>query len=121
MKKKVDNDVTCEVTFIDKKKVKNVKKSITQDEEIFNLSATFKVLGDSTRLKIVLALAVEELCVCDLSALLGVSVSAASHQLQMLRDLKIVKYRKSGKMVYYSLSDHHINSIISDARIHLNE
>lgn len=116
-----DNNIVCEVNSINEKKVKAVKKRLPKDSLINELSETFKNLSDFTRLKILLALAEDELCVCDIAALTNVSVSAISHQLRLLKNTRLVNHRKEGKMVYYSLKDNHINSIISDARIHLNE
>ena len=74
------------------------------------LAETFKVLGDATRTKIIFALSQEELCVCDIANLLGTTKSAVSHQLRVLRNMKLVKYRKEGKMAFYSLDDEHIKN-----------
>jgi len=116
-----DNNIVCEVNFIDEKKVKSVKKRILDDFLINELSETFKSLSDFTRLKILLALAVDELCVCDIAALTGVSVSAISHQLRLLKNNRLVNHRKEGKMVYYSLDDEHINKIVNEAAKHCKE
>ena len=115
------NTEVCSVTAIDLKKVSAVQKQLPGEEEIRALAETFKVLGDSTRIRIVMALALQELCVCDLAALINLSVSAISHQLRLLRNLKLVKFRKEGKMVYYSLDDEHIGNLIIQAREHVNE
>ena len=120
-KKQANNDAVCGVIAIDEKKVKAVTKLMPKDLEVERTAETFKILGDPTRLKIVLALMKEELCVCDLSALIGVSVSAISHQLRLLRNMRIVKNRKDGKMVYYSIDDLHIENIISETLVHINE
>ena len=120
-KNQENNDAVCSVIVIDEEKVKAVIKALPDDTEIDDLANTFKILSDQTRLKIVLALAKEELCVCDLSALIGVSVSAISHQLRLLRNMRIVKNRKYGKMVYYSIEDSHIENIISATLVHINE
>ncbi len=116
----INTDV-CSVTAVDLKKVTAVRKQLPGDEEIRALAETFKVLGDSTRIRIVMALALQELCVCDLAALINLSVSAISHQLRLLRNLKLVKFRKEGKMAYYSLDDEHIGNLIKQAREHVNE
>ena len=108
----------CGETYIDDKKVKRALKKIPGAEVLSNLAESFKVLGETTRLKILMALSEEELCVCDLSALIRVSVSAISHQLRLLRNLRFVKFRKEGKMVYYSLSDDHIKTLIEVAVTH---
>ncbi|MCL5030837.1 MAG: metalloregulator ArsR/SmtB family transcription factor [Bacteroidetes bacterium] len=114
-------NIVCEVELIDEKKVKAVKKKLPQDTLINQLSETFKSLSDFTRLKILLSLAEEELCVCDIAALTGVSVSATSHQLRLLKNARLVNYIKEGKMVYYSLDDEHINKIVNEATKHCLE
>jgi len=111
----------CSQTVVDREKVNLVKSQLPDDREISALSETFKVLGDPTRLRIVLALAKAELCVCDLATLIGVTVSAISHQLRLLRGMRLVNYRKSGKMVYYSLDDAHIENIIRETQTHVRE
>ncbi len=111
----------CRENIVNMKKVHSAKLSLPDFSEIVDLTETFKVLGDPTRLMIVLALSKEELCVCDLATLLELTVSAVSHQLRILRGMKLVKFRKSGKMVYYSLDDEHIESIIEQAQIHVRE
>ncbi|MGK9369592.1 ArsR/SmtB family transcription factor [Melioribacter sp. Ez-97] len=120
MKNKVEAPV-CGVTYIDKQKVRNVEKGFPSSELVIDTADILKVLGDPTRLKIIMALTKEELCVCDLSALTDVSVSAVSHQLRLLRGQGLVKYRNQGKMVYYSLADEHINNIIAAALEHAEE
>jgi len=120
-KKQENTDTICGVVAIDEEKVKAVTKLMPKDIEVDRTAETFKILGDPTRLKIVLALMKEELCVCDLSALIGVTVSAISHQLRLLRNMRIVKNRKEGKMVYYSIDDLHIENIISETLVHINE
>lgn len=101
--------------------IRSAKKAIPDAESILGLSETFKVLSDPTRLKIVLALAKYELCVFDIAELLEVSESAISHQLRMLKTLRLVKYRKEGKMVFYSLDDEHIEDLIRVATRHISE
>lgn len=111
----------CGIEYIDRKKVEMVKENFPDADEIFELAETFKMLGDPTRLKIVLALLKSELCVCDLSALIGVSVSAISHQLRYLKNMRLVKFRKEGKVVYYALDDNHIVTIIKETQKHVRE
>lgn len=118
---KKDNNIICEVEFIDEKKVKAVKKKLPEDSMINELSETFKNLSDFTRLKTLLSLAEDELCVCDIAALTGVSISAISHQLRLLKNARLVNHRKEGKMVYYSLDDEHINKIVNEATKHCKE
>lgn len=116
----VKNDI-CSQTVVNIEKVNSVRNELPEEVEINSLAELFKVLSDPTRLRIVLALAKEELCVCDLAVLVGLSVSAISHQLRVLRNLRLVKFRKEGKMVYYSLDDEHIETIINDAQVHVRE
>jgi len=112
---------TCNIEVVDESKVTKVSELLPSSEELLNIADTYKVLGDPTRLKIVLSLAEEELCVCDLAALVGISVSGISHQLRLLRGNRIVKYRRDGKMAYYSLDDKHISNIISEVLHHVKE
>ena len=92
------------------------------DQDMANeLADFFKIFGDTTRLKIIHAISMQEICVYDIASLLGVSQSAVSHQLKMLRQFKIVKARKVGKMVFYSLSDHHVLDIFSEGLDHITE
>ena len=88
-------------------------------EEILGLSEIFKTLGDPTRLRILQALSQEELCVCDLVEVLEMTQSAVSHQLRVLRDQRLVKYRKEGKMVFYSLDDEHIINLFAQGLAHV--
>jgi len=111
----------CETEFVDEERVDAVRARMPEREVISALSDTFKVLGDPTRLKIVSALGVAELCVCDLANLLGSSISAVSHQLRVLRNLKLVKHRKEGKMVYYSLDDECIKTLLEEGLRHIEE
>lgn len=101
--------------------INQVKLSNIDREEIQDLSEIFKLFADETRLRIICATLNTELCVCDLCELLGLSQSAVSHQLQLLRSSKLVKYRKEGKQVYYSLEDEHIENIIKMALAHITE
>jgi len=111
----------CQITYIDEKKVASVKKRLKDDGTMQLLSETFKVLGDPTRIKIIYSLSLEELCVCDIANLLGTSKSAVSHQLRVLRNMRLVKYRKDGKKVFYSLDDSHINNLFVEGLKHIEE
>ena len=92
------------------------------DEDLLiDLAELFKVFGDSTRIKILTALSSEELCVCDISKLVGMTVSAVSHQLKILRSAKLVSCRREGKTVFYSLADSHVTMIIKQGLEHVNE
>lgn len=94
--------------------------TIFSDEFLYDLSDFFKLFGDSTRLKILFTLMDQELCVNDISHALGMSQSSISHQLKILRQNKVIKNRKEGKQVFYSLDDHHVTSIVRQGIEHLN-
>ncbi len=112
---------TCQVKIINKEKVNKVKKQLMKEDTFLEISETFKTLADKTRVKILHALSKEELCVCDISAVVEMTMSLVSHQLRILRDKKLVKYRKQGKSIYYSLDDHHIEQLLKMAFEHVNE
>lgn len=101
--------------------INQVKLSNIEKEKVQDLADIFKLFADETRLRIICAILNTELCVCDLCELLDLNQSAVSHQLQLLRSSKLVKYRKEGKQVYYSLKDEHIESIIKMALAHIME
>lgn len=101
--------------------IKKVKETMPSDEVIFDVAELFKVFGDSTRMKIICALLKEELCVCDIAAIANTTQSAVSHQLRVLKQAKLVKYRKEGKIVYYSLDDDHVSQIFMKGREHVEE
>jgi ArsR family transcriptional regulator len=115
------NDAACDVLFVDEKKVQAVRKKLLANGQLYELTETFKLLGDPTRLKIILALNEAEMCGCDLAALLGVTRSAVSHQLRLLKNLRLVKFRREGKIAYYSLDDSHISELIDAAMEHIRE
>jgi DNA-binding transcriptional ArsR family regulator len=116
-----DKNEICKVHFIHLETVKAVEKAMPTDEVLYELADFFKIVGDATRIMIIYALFVSEMCVCDLSNLLNISQSAVSHQLKTLRQAQIVKYRKEGKVVFYSLKDEHIKRIIDAGLIHTTE
>ncbi len=111
----------CKTQFIHEETVQAVRESIPEEELLYELTDFFKTLGDATRIKILHALFVSEMCVCDLSSLLNISQSAISHQLRILRQTALVKYRKEGKAVFYSLKDEHVKQIIDQALQHTKE
>jgi len=111
----------CEITIIHEDVVKKVKKIMPEDDEIYDLAEFFKVFADSTRMKMIYALMENELCVCDLANIVNTTQSAISHQLKILRQSKLVKFRKEGKVVYYSLDDEHISQIVKKGREHIEE
>lgn len=115
-----DFDV-CKCTVIHTDVVDRVRGEMQKDDTIYNLSQFFKVFGDPTRLKIIQSLSLAELCVCDISALLGLNQSTVSHQLKTLKLNRLVKIRREGKVVYYSLDDEHINQILNQGLSHIKE
>lgn len=112
MQKKNNLKDVCQIFCFNKDKVNKIKKTILAEENLDTLVEIFKSISDNTRLKILLALRESELCVCDIAHILGLSLSAVSHQLRILRNLKLVTYRNHGKMVFYSLTDNHIIKLI---------
>ena len=115
------NDEKCEVTLIHENNVKKAINELPDDELIADLSDMFKIFGDQTRMKILMALESGELCVCDIAAVMNMSQSAISHQLRVLKQSNIVKTRRDGKVVYYSISDEHVKDIFDIAMIHVQE
>ncbi len=111
----------CEYLHIHEDAVKRVEDTLPDTEQLFDLAELFKIFGDSTRIKILYILFEEEMCVCDMALLLNLSQSAISHQLRILKQARLVKYRKSGKTVFYSLADDHIQKIIGNGMDHINE
>jgi len=102
----------CGVWAVDEKKVKETKKRLPPDENFTILAETFGALADSNRAKILFSLVDQELCVCDIACVVGISDSAISQHLRILRTLRLVKQRKTGRMVYYSLNDNHIKTLL---------
>lgn len=109
----------CSIDLIDEAKVTTVKNAMPADEALARLAETFRLLGDPTRVKILQALSMEELCVCDIASLLGATKSAISHQLRLLRSLRVVRYRKAGRIVYYSLDDSHVQNLLREGLNHI--
>ena len=116
-----NSDDICQVHSIHPEKVEKVRKRLKDDSSLQDLSGLFKMLGDHTRIRILHTLSIDELCVCDLAAILNMSQSAISHQLRILRTGKIIKYRKEGKNVFYSLEDGHISTLLSQGMEHIVE
>lgn len=111
----------CNCSTIHEDVVERVRKSIPQEETLYDLAELFKVFGDSTRIRILCVLFETEMCVCDIAALLNMTQSAISHQLRVLKNARLVKYRKEGKVVFYSLDDQHVKQIFDQGLIHINE
>lgn len=110
---------TCEETCIHKEITEPLKKKLLSSEEVSSVAEIFKILGDITRIRIIDVLFHNELCVCDIADILKMSQSAISHQLRLMRTTRILKQRKEGKMVYYSLQDQHIKSILDQCINHV--
>jgi len=111
----------CNCSTIHEDVVEKVRKLIPEEETLYNLAELFKVFGDSTRIKILCVLFETEMCVCDIAALLNMTQSAISHQLRVLKNARLVKYRREGKVVYYSLDDQHVKQIFDQGLIHIKE
>ncbi|MFQ6129454.1 MAG: ArsR/SmtB family transcription factor [Candidatus Hadarchaeaceae archaeon] len=111
----------CEVLYVNEKVVKKIKSQMLKDDLALRLADIFRILGDPTKVKMLHALSKGELCVCDLAALLDMTQSAISHQLRLLRNARIVKFRKEGKMAYYSLADEHVVKLIQMGAEHAEE
>jgi len=111
---------TCNCNIIHEDIVGKVKNTIPDEGILYDLADLFKVFGDSTRIKIICALFQSEMCVCDIAALLGMNQSAISHQLRVLKQARLVKFRKDGKVVYYSLDDEHVKKIFDQGLAHIS-
>ena len=111
----------CGFLCVHEDAVEQVLSEMPGDETLYDLAELFKVFGDSTRVKLLYALFEAELCVCDISKLLGLTQSAVSHQLRVLKNSRLVKFRKDGKTVFYSLADDHVRKIIAQGMEHVNE
>jgi ArsR family transcriptional regulator len=111
----------CDCNVIHQDVVDKVSKLMPEEKSLYDLAELFKVFGDTTRVKILNALFHSELCVCDIANLLNMKQSAISHQLRILKNTRLVKFRRDGKIVYYSLDDEHIMSIFDSGFAHINE
>jgi DNA-binding transcriptional ArsR family regulator len=111
----------CEVTHVNPRAAEAARSQLIDGAVAARLAETFKVLGDPTRVRIIHALSLGELCTCDLAAVLGLSESTVSHQLRMLRLLNLVKFRREGRVVHYSLDDEHIERLFMDSYRHVME
>lgn len=121
MTSKIEPIERCDCDVIHEDIVNHVKAKMPKEESLYDLAELFKVFGDSTRIKILWALDEAEMCVCDIAVLLNMTQSAISHQLRVLKQAKLVKNRKEGKIVYYSLNDEHVRQIFDQGLIHINE
>ncbi len=111
----------CDTTEVHQELLKIVEETMPDEMELYNLAELFKVFGDSTRIRILFVLFEAEVCVCDLAQALNMTQSAISHQLKILKQNKLVKSRREGKSVFYSLADGHVRTIIAQGREHIEE
>lgn len=111
----------CGCQVIHRDRIDRVRAAMPGEESLYDVAELFKVFGDTTRIRILCALAESELCVCDIAALLGMTQSSISHQLRVLKQARLVRYRKEGKVVYYALDDDHVRSIFGLGLAHVGE
>lgn len=122
MHKQLGEDVeTCDSVCVHEDVVLEVEHHMPNDEALYDLAEFFKVFADSTRIKILYVLLKGEVCVCDLADILGVTQSAVSHQLRLLKQMDLVRFRRDGKTIFYSLADSHIQTILNQGFEHINE
>ena len=114
-------DEVCDLVHLDPARVAGLRAALVTSDDVEGLADTFRALGDPTRVRILDALSHGELCVCDLAAVLGVSQSAVSHQLRLLRGLRLVRSRRDGRMIFYALDDRHIISLFKQTLRHVQE
>ena len=112
---------TCEFQFVHEDTVRRALALMPAEDQLYDLAELFKVFGDSTRIKILYALFEAEMCVCDIAQLLGMTQSAISHQLRVLKGAKLVRNRRDGKTVFYALADDHVRTIIGQGMNHITE
>ncbi|MBM6871561.1 helix-turn-helix transcriptional regulator [Pseudoflavonifractor phocaeensis] len=121
MSHQTDDAASCDCVRVHHEIVDRVNESMPDEEILYDLAELFKIFGDSTRIKILYVLFASEMCVCDIANLLGMSQSAISHQLRALKQSKLVKYRREGKTVFYSLADSHVRTILDQGMEHVAE
>ena len=109
----------CETSEVHEELLKIVREKLPAEEQLYDLAELFKVFGDSTRIRILFVLFESEVCVCDLAAALNMTVSAVSHQLKILKQNKLIKSRREGRSVFYSLADDHVRTIVSQGMEHI--
>ena len=116
-----NNIERCDYIFAHEDIIKNVNEEMPEEEILYDLAELYKVFGDTTRIKILYVLFESEMCVCDIAQLLNMSQSAISHQLRVLKQSQLVKFRREGKTVFYSLADDHVRTIINQGMEHIME
>ncbi|BCR03692.1 transcriptional regulator [Desulfuromonas versatilis] len=115
------NHDLCQVTIVHQDRLARARRDMPAEADLLAQAELYKLLGEPTRLRLLQALSVEELCVCDLAALLDSSPSAVSHQLRLLRTAGLVRFRRDGKMVYYSLDDAHLRTLLAEGERYVEE
>lgn len=115
------DNTSCDFMYVHSDIVEKVQRSMPDEEELYDLAELYKVFADSTRIKILYVLFESEMCVCDIAQLLEMSQSAISHQLRVLKQAKLVKFRRDGKTVFYSLADDHVRTIMDQGIEHIEE
>jgi DNA-binding transcriptional ArsR family regulator len=121
MRNAVAEIAKCDCNTIHEEVVNMVRRNMPPEESLLDLADLFKVFSDSTRMKILCALFQAEMCVCDIAVILGMTKSSISHQLRVLKQTKLVKYRRAGKVVYYSLADDHVKTVFDQGFAHVTE
>lgn len=121
MKKEREEIEKCDFICVHEDIVRQVNEEMPEEEKLFDLAEFFKIFGDTTRIKILYVLMCSEMCVCDLAQLLQMTQSAISHQLRILKQMDLVKNRREGKSIFYSLADGHIKTILSQGLEHIEE
>lgn len=120
-RKKLNDVEVCDEACVHQSKVSRIESLMPKEEELWDLAELFKTFGDTTRIRILYVLEVEETCVCDIAEILSMSQSAISHQLRLLKQMRLVRSRREGKVVYYSLADSHVKTIIEQGLEHILE
>lgn len=115
------NAEICDFVHVHEDIVKKVRSELPNEDTLYDLTELFRIFGDSTRIRILYVLSASEMCVCDIAALLGMTQSAISHQLKALKNARLVKSRRDGKTVFYSLADSHVRTIIDQGMEHVSE
>jgi ArsR family transcriptional regulator len=116
-----DDDALCSCTVIHEETIQKVRAQLKDDGQLQKMAELFRICGDPSRLKIINALMLHEMCVCDIAALMDMTQPSVSHHLKALRQTELVKYRRDGKIVYYSLNDEHVESIFNQGCLHTDE
>lgn len=114
-------NLCCEEVEVHEELLKIVNETMPEEDELYNLADLFKIFADSTRIRILFVLFEAEVCVCDLASVLNMTQSAISHQLRILKQSKLVKSRREGKSIFYSLADDHVRTIIAQGMEHILE